>query len=259
MASHTRQPEIRSDTPTCANFANNHFTVGAGVAIFHVASSRVVVCFHGRDKYWFLPKGRRDVHESTEQAAEREGYEEVHLNSLAYKRTDSANASIQSGYRNRVLPIPIQHRQPQPRIPLDPRFSAFAAEPIWVQLVPQTPTSQYILYWYIAETLSPLLEETLNKQEDEAENTGVFGAPYQYPPKFPLDLTLKKRVAMDPKGWAPSRHSNTSADDEEAMYESYLLPISEAVEKLGLASRTVQADVVQRGWNAIMERLHTET
>lgn len=66
-----------SDTPVTATFEGNSFAVGGGAAIFHVASGRVVVCRHGRDGYWFLPKGRRDVGESTERGAEREGYEEV--------------------------------------------------------------------------------------------------------------------------------------------------------------------------------------
>lgn len=68
---------LQSDVPVIANFTSDRFTVGGGVAIFHVASARVVVCYHSRDKYWFLPKGRKDVHETVEQGAVREGYEEV--------------------------------------------------------------------------------------------------------------------------------------------------------------------------------------
>lgn len=95
-ASHSGNPSARtgpsaaaqantfhSNQPLSANFADNHFTVGGGVAIFHIASSRVVVCRHSRDNYWFLPKGRRDIGETTEQAAEREGYEEVCSPTLA--------------------------------------------------------------------------------------------------------------------------------------------------------------------------------
>ena len=52
-------------------------TIGAGVAVFHLASSRVVLCYHSVDKYFFLPKGRRDASEDTGSAAEREGFEEV--------------------------------------------------------------------------------------------------------------------------------------------------------------------------------------
>lgn len=66
-----------SDRPIKANYDSSHLTIGAGVAIFHLASSRVIVCQHSVGKYWFLPKGRRDAGEDTARGAEREGFEEV--------------------------------------------------------------------------------------------------------------------------------------------------------------------------------------
>lgn len=71
-------PRPQSDHPVYANFASSKLTIGAGVAIFHIASARVVLCWHSRDKYWFLPKGRRDAGEDSGAGAEREGFEEVH-------------------------------------------------------------------------------------------------------------------------------------------------------------------------------------
>ena len=67
----------RSDPPTIGNWDSAHTTIGAGVAIFHIVSARVVLCYHTVDKYWFLPKGRRDANEETTAGAEREGFEEV--------------------------------------------------------------------------------------------------------------------------------------------------------------------------------------
>lgn len=72
-------PRPTSDAPVYANFASEKITTGAGVAIFHLASERVVVCWHSRDRYWFLPKGRRNASEETGRGAEREGFEEVSL------------------------------------------------------------------------------------------------------------------------------------------------------------------------------------
>ena len=66
-----------SDEPVIASFDSEHLTIGAGVAIFHLASERVVVCYHPKRDHYFLPKGRRDANEETGVAAEREGYEEV--------------------------------------------------------------------------------------------------------------------------------------------------------------------------------------
>jgi hypothetical protein len=66
-----------ASTPVYAEFSARHFVTGCGVAIFHVRSERVVLCYHRRDRYWFLPKGRRDAGEEGRRAAEREGFEEV--------------------------------------------------------------------------------------------------------------------------------------------------------------------------------------
>ena len=67
----------KADPPIVGNWDSANTTIGAGVAIFHLASSRVVLCYHSTDKYYFLPKGRRDASEDTGSAAEREGFEEV--------------------------------------------------------------------------------------------------------------------------------------------------------------------------------------
>ena len=58
-------------------YDSSHTTISAGVAIFHLASSRVVLCRHSVQGFWFLPKGRRDAGEESRMGAEREGYEEV--------------------------------------------------------------------------------------------------------------------------------------------------------------------------------------
>lgn len=81
MASHNTaqvaDTSLKSDPPTVGKWDSAHTTIGAGVAIFHLASSRVVLCYHSVDNYWFLPKGRRDTSEDTGAGAEREGFEEV--------------------------------------------------------------------------------------------------------------------------------------------------------------------------------------
>jgi len=67
--------------PVFAEYPAHNFVSASGVAIFHIKSARVVLCYHTRDRYWFLPKGRRDAGESSTRAAEREGFEEVPSNS----------------------------------------------------------------------------------------------------------------------------------------------------------------------------------
>lgn len=122
-------------------------------------------------------------------------------------------------------------------------------EPVWTQLAPVTKVAQYILFWYVAETVPPDLEVSLSAQEKEQ------GMAYQYPPKFKSEMTLKERITMEREGYEPIRHENTGVDAEEALYESYLIPVEEAIEKLG---RSISADVVRKGWEAIQLRYKME-
>ena len=73
-------PPRSSIPPVFAQYASEDLVVGGGVAIFHLATQRVVLC-SARDRrgleYFFLPKGRRDAGEDSRAGAEREGYEEV--------------------------------------------------------------------------------------------------------------------------------------------------------------------------------------
>ncbi|KAJ4304657.1 hypothetical protein N0V90_000184 [Kalmusia sp. IMI 367209] len=233
----------QSVAPGFAQYAAEDFVQGAGVAIFHVKSERVVVC-NAVDRrvgrYYFLPKGRRDAGEDTRTGAEREGFEEARH--VEY----TLIMNLQSGYRNRLLPLPIQHCQPQAH----PRISAppMTAEPIWIQLMPLARhTKQYLLYWYIAETLPPDLEPLLESKPNE---------PYKPPPAFPSGLTLKERVAMEPEGYEPVHHEGTGVDEEELGYVSELVGVEDAVRLLG--ERSVMADVVRRGWEGIRERWRLE-
>ena len=82
---HNEVPQ--ADLPIVGNWDSTNTTIGAGVAIFHLATSRLVLCHHGVDKYYFLPKGCRDASEDTSSVAEREGFEEA-----------SAFLQLRSGY-----------------------------------------------------------------------------------------------------------------------------------------------------------------
>lgn len=78
---------------------------------------------------------------------------------------------------------------------------------------------------------------------------------YPYPPKFEPGLTLKQRIEMEGEVYEPVRHDNTGVDEEEALYESRLMPIEEAIGKLG---RSISADVVRKGCEAISLRRQVE-
>jgi len=80
----------------------------------------------------------------------------------------------------------------------------------------------------------------------------VEGNSYQSTAAYPKETTLIQRVALEPEGYEPTRHENTGVDADEALYESALLPIESAIEKLRGSS--VSANVVRKGWAAICFR-----
>jgi len=100
--------------------------------------------------------------------------------------------------------------------------------------------------------LPPDVEAALNADADAATTARP---PYQQPPAYPSDLRLIDRVKNEPKGYVPPRHEGTGVDEEELLYESHLLYIDDAIAKL---RRSVMAQVVKEGWDAIQERLEEE-
>ncbi|KAL1746606.1 hypothetical protein HDZ31DRAFT_1617, partial [Schizophyllum fasciatum] len=52
--------------------------LGAGMVIFQPDTRKIVCVYERARKYWFLPKGRKDVGQSLEETALREAYEEPH-------------------------------------------------------------------------------------------------------------------------------------------------------------------------------------
>ena len=221
--------------PTYTHYPSELLTLGAGVAIFHLATARVILCYHTRDKYYFLPKGRKNAGESLERAAEREGFEE-------------------SGYRCRLLPVSMKHRATE--------AGEFAAEPAYVQLMPLNERVQYVLFWYVAETVPPDVEQSYPAVADD-EAPG----PYEPPAPWPQDMTFQRRIAQDflppvssgeileANIYEPVHHPNTAQDEEEACYRSYLYPVDQARE---LLRGGVMEDVVRRGWEGIMARHKVE-
>ena len=51
--------------------------LGAGMVLIQENTHKIVVVYEKRKKFWFFPRGRKDIGETLEQAALREAYEEV--------------------------------------------------------------------------------------------------------------------------------------------------------------------------------------
>jgi len=140
--------------------------LAASVVIIQPSTSRFVVLSetrkyksNGVDKEftsYFLPRGRKDVGESIEQTALREGYEE-------------------SGYRCTFLPLDIETCAP---LPPGATSSYPNTEPFFVQLIHNRRSSgrhrgrlvggtEYICFYYIAQIPEDAVPETGTKMWDE--------------------------------------------------------------------------------------------
>ncbi|KAI0651155.1 hypothetical protein C8Q79DRAFT_15374 [Trametes meyenii] len=142
------------------------FMLGAGMVVIQPSSGRIVVLretvkdAQGRDvPYWFLPKGRKDVGESLEEAALREAHEE-------------------SGYRVSFLPLIMPTNAPtEPGSPEhDPRRPI--TEPIYVQLMKWHqrryarvqyggPGGEYLTFWYVGQIPANATIESGTRMPDE--------------------------------------------------------------------------------------------
>jgi hypothetical protein len=60
-------------------WCSENFLLGAGMVIFQRSTHKVVILYETQAKYWFFPKGRKDIGESLETTAIREAYEEVRM------------------------------------------------------------------------------------------------------------------------------------------------------------------------------------
>ena len=136
-----------------------------------------------------------------------------------------------------------------------------------------TATRQYIIFWYVAETVPPAVEEVVSTQrkalqnelstEASSDTKEVAGdgkqaplpPPFIAPEPFSKKMTLKERVAMESEGYEPVRNLGTGVDSDELTYESYLLPVEEAMRKL---RGQVSSDVVRRAWEGIQLRIKME-
>lgn len=66
-------------------FVSENFMLGAGTVVIQPSSGKVVIVQDG--DHWFLPKGRKDLGESIEEAALREAYEEVRVSFISVSRS----------------------------------------------------------------------------------------------------------------------------------------------------------------------------
>lgn len=69
--------EDPSGIPADSLFYSANFLLGAGMVVVQPETSKIAVVHDSHSGRWFLPKGRKEIGETLEQAALREVYEEV--------------------------------------------------------------------------------------------------------------------------------------------------------------------------------------
>lgn len=153
---HASRQRARHSTPLLSNnsspaipdslFFASDFMLGAGMVIIQPATANVVLIHEAAKNFWFLPKGRKDVGESLEQAVLREAHEE-------------------SGYHASFLPVRMPTNAPS--APATPHARSLpCTEPFYVSTLHWRPQphradvgGEYFTFWYLgqieADAVSP--------------------------------------------------------------------------------------------------------
>ncbi|TFK48202.1 hypothetical protein OE88DRAFT_1647196 [Heliocybe sulcata] len=156
--SHSSSPAV----PDSLWYASD-FVIGAGMVIIQPSTRKIVVVYDGSSERWFLPKGRKDVGESIEEAALREAYEE-------------------SGYRAQFLPLLTASRAPAPGSRLNRSANT---EPIYVGTKYFGPRyrgdhgGEYLTFWYVGCIDNDAVREERTGMSDEQEYVGHLLTPQQ--------------------------------------------------------------------------------
>jgi 8-oxo-dGTP pyrophosphatase MutT (NUDIX family) len=123
--------------------------LGVGMVIIQEHTHKIVMVWEKEKRYWFFPRGRKDVGESLEVAALREGYEE-------------------SGYTPEFMPHYGNMHQPRPPSHTDEQYTEPTCEPIFVTLMHWSakarkerdgrvyvkPGGEYLITWFLGKIAS---------------------------------------------------------------------------------------------------------
>jgi len=130
--------------------------LGAGMVLIQDKTNKIVVIYEKQKKYWFFPRGRKDIGESLEQTALREAYEE-------------------SGYRAEFLPLFTPHRAPAAPHDLN-AYNRPDTEPIFICLTSWQPRrrrgfpdngGEYLTSWYVGRIAENAIPQSGTGMPDE--------------------------------------------------------------------------------------------
>lgn len=138
-------------SPTRSLFFSDQFAISCGTASLDLERSKVLLIRMRRTDEYILPKGRKDLHETLEQAALRETFEET-------------------GILVELLPVAIETRATTPSSIGSMDRPSIVTEPIAVtQRMSQGILK--IIFWYVGSADSTTIREEGTQQEEEAFDT----------------------------------------------------------------------------------------
>jgi len=138
-----------------------HLLLGAGLIIFQPTTASVVLVYDKRHQVYFLPRGRKDMGETLEITALREGFEE-------------------SGFRAQLYPLHKATRQPASPSNLE-TYRQPNTEPISVTMSSwparrrrgrDDVAGQYFVHWYIGYIPHGAVREEGTGMPDEVDYEG---------------------------------------------------------------------------------------
>lgn len=138
-------------SPARSLFFSDQFAISCGTASLDVERSKVLLVRMRRTGEYMLPKGRKDLHETLEQAALRETFEET-------------------GIRVELLPVAIETRATTPSAIGPMGRPTTVAEPIAVTQRAALDAHK-IIFWYVGSADSTTIREEGTQQENEEFDT----------------------------------------------------------------------------------------
>lgn len=162
----SEEPVLSTPLIPPSRWASGNFQLAAGCCMIQPSTKKVVLVYDSGTKRWFLPRGRKDVGETLEQAAFREGYEE-------------------SGFRPEPLPLLLPHIQPSSPAqmqarrtdPFNSKHWLTTTEPVYITTIPapghgRRQGYEYTCFWYAASLPPDAVRETDTGMEDEKDYIG---------------------------------------------------------------------------------------
>ncbi|KAG6883633.1 hypothetical protein C0993_004985 [Termitomyces sp. T159_Od127] len=144
-----------------SGWSSENFMLGAGMVIIQPSTHKLVLVYDTQYKYWFFPRGRKDVGESLETTALREAYEE-------------------SGYRATFLPLFTPTHAPSP--PSNPGASRrLNTESLYTTITQwsagrgrRNVPGEYMTFWYAGQIPPDAVHETGTGMPDEQTYTSYI-------------------------------------------------------------------------------------